>query len=95
MDLRDEIKVRLRIKSTAFDEAEILPLIEACKGDLTRVGVTPDENNPLVRQAVALYCKANFGFADDTKEAERFQKAYEGLRDSMSLSGDFSGGGTT
>lgn len=94
MDLRDEVKIRLRVKSTAFDEAEILPLIEACKEDLIRVGIAPDERHPLVRQAVVFYCKANFGFADDTREAERFQKAYENLRDAMSLSGDFSGGGT-
>lgn len=93
MDLRDMVKVRLRVKSAVFDEAEIQPLIDTCKADLARVGVVPVESDPLVRQAVVLYCKANFGFAEDSKEAERFQKAYEGLRDSMSLSGDFSGGG--
>lgn len=93
MDLREMVKVRLRVKSTAFDDAEIQPLIDTCKADLTRVGIHPDESDPLVQQAVALYCKANFGYADDPKEAERFQKAYEGLRDSMSLSGDFSEGG--
>lgn len=93
MDLREEVKVRLRVKSAAFDEAEIQPLIDACKADLARVGVVFGENNPLAQQAVVLYCKANFGYAEDPKEAERFQKAYESLRDSMALSGDFSGGG--
>ena len=95
MDLREMVKVRIRVMTAAFDEAEIQPLIETCKADLDRVGVTPEETNPLVQQAVVLYCKANFGYAEDPKEAERFQRAYEGLRDSMALSGDFSGGGGT
>ena len=90
MDLREEVKARLRLKSTAFDSAEVQPLIDACKADLARAGVATDESNPLMRQAVVLYCKANFGYSDDS---ERYQKAYEGLRDSMALSGDYGGGG--
>ena len=90
MDLREEVKARLRLKSTAFDSAEVQPLIDACKADLARAGVVADESNPLMRQAVVLYCKANFGYSDDS---ERYQRAYEGLRDSMALSGDYGGGG--
>lgn len=87
MDLREEVKVRLRVKSAAFDEAEIQPLVQACENDLLRVGVYPDESDPLVRQAVALYCKANFGLSEDPRMAERFQRAYEALRDALALSG--------
>lgn len=85
------VKVRLRIKSAAFDDAEIRPLIEACLKDLARVGIAEaSEEDPLVVQAVVLYCKANFGFSDGQ---ERYQAAYESLRDSMALSGDYGGDG--
>ena len=66
------------------------PLIEACLKDLARVGIAESsEEDPLVVQAVVLYCKANFGFSDGQ---ERYQAAYESLRDSMALSGDYGGG---
>lgn len=90
MDLREEVKVRLRLRSAAFDDAEVQPLIDACMRDMDRVGVKANENDPLTRQAVVMYCKANFGFSDDS---ERYQRAYEALRDSMALSGDYGGGG--
>lgn len=81
------VRTRLRIKSAAFDEAELGPLIQAAMRDLRRVGVHTPEDDPLVAQAVVLYCKANFGFEQD---GARFQQAYEALRDSMALSGDYS-----
>lgn len=91
MDLREMVKVRLRVMSAAFDEAEIQPLIEACMADLARVGVTAEESRPLIRQAVVFYCKAHFGFS---KDAERYEKAYENLRDAMAQSGGYGGGGS-
>lgn len=90
MDLREEVKVRLRLKSAAFDDAEVQPLIDACLRDMERVGGKTDEADPLTRQAVVLYCKANFGFSDD---AERYQRAYEALRDSIALCSLGGGGG--
>ena len=89
MDLCDVVKVRLRIKTSAFDDAEVQPLINTCLKDLERVGIYVSRDDPLVIQAVVFYCKANFGFADDQ---ERYQKAYEALRDSMALSGEYGGG---
>lgn len=88
MDLCSAVKVRLRVKTTAFDDAEVQPLIDACLKDLARVGITTGEDDPLVVQSVVLYCKANFGFAGDQ---EQYQRAYEALRDSMALSGDYGG----
>lgn len=89
MELLNLIRTRLRVKSTAFDEAELEPLIAACRADLARVGVRTEETNPLAVQAVVLYCKGHFGFGDDS---ERYQRAYEALRDSMALSGEYGGG---
>lgn len=90
MDLLEMVRVRLRVKSAAFDEAEIQPLIDACRKDLARVGVTMGDSDPLVRQAVVFYCKASFGFE---KDQWKYRTAYEALRDSMALSAGFGGGG--
>ena len=86
MTLLEEVRARLRLKSTTFDDLEIEPLIFACISDLARVGIiaTEETDDPLIRQAVVLYCKANFGYSD---AAEAFQQAYEGLRDAIALSG--------
>lgn len=89
MDLLEEVRTRLRIKARVFDQAELEPLISAAQADLARVGVKAGEADPLLRQAVVLYCKAYFGFAED---AERYRRAYEALRDSMALSGEYGGG---
>lgn len=58
-------------------------LIDAAKADMIRVGVdetlvNPDDETaiaPLVKQAIACYCKANFGY--DNSEATRFYRTYK------------------
>lgn len=45
------------------------------------------KSDPLIKQAVKLYCKGNFGYGGD--DAERFQKSYESLANSLSLCGDY------
>ena len=42
--------------------------------------------DPLYMQAVVLYCKAHFGYDEGT---DRFREAFESLRNSMALSGDY------
>lgn len=64
--------------SSDFD-VEIQLLIDAAFADLTRVGIVPsllDAENPapLVKQAVALYAKAHFGY--DNSERPQFVEAY-------------------
>ena len=87
MALIDDVKVNLRIKSAAFDSAEIQPIIDACKTDLKLSGVNKvEESDPLTQRAVVLYVKASFGFSADS---ERYQKAYDMLKNSMALSGDY------
>lgn len=78
--------LRLRAEQDTFDD-ELNGLIDACKADLQRRGVIRiEDGNALIRQAVKLYCKANFGFSAD---AERFSNAYNDLANSLALSGDF------
>lgn len=83
-----EVKVALRISNTVYD-GEIEGLIDAGKRDLEIAGVAilPLLDDPLIKRAVILYCKAHFGF--DNKDADRFLDAYVMLKQHLSLSGDY------
>ena len=82
--LLDAVKLSLRISTAAFD-AELEELIGACGLDLKRKGVrNVDDNENLTRQAVKLYCRANFANGD-TKERELYADRYEKLAAAMSL----------
>ena len=92
----DKVKNALRVKTAAFDD-EIQDLIDACKADLRLVGVnvpedTPAEGkeaaagDPLITRAIGLYAKANFGYSEDS---EKYRAAYDYLKCSLSLAGDY------
>ena len=87
MTLLEKVKVILRITGNDFDEADVIPLMAACKRDIERNGIIYDENDPLIEQAVKVYCRANFGNNPNT---ERLQKSYDMLIASLALSrGDY------
>ena len=74
MTILDYVRLVLRKTGTAFDE-EISNLIASAKLDLAVAGVTNiQDTDPLIRQAIATYCKANFGEADDY---DRLKKSYD------------------
>lgn len=82
-DLIIKIKRRLRLKSDKFDE-DIADYIEAAKKDMLRVGLEEvDISDPLIATCIEFYCKWLMGFEGD---GERYEAAYEALRDSISLS---------
>lgn len=82
----EETKRNIRAKSSEADQ-EVKGLIEACLKDLEIAGVyVTDAEDSLVKQAVKLYCKGNYGYDDDT---ERFREAYAALKDAMALCGDY------
>lgn len=88
MALIDDVKIRLHIKptTTAYDP-DVMDLIESAKADLSVGGVEIiNETDPLTKQAIKLYCQANFGYDEDS---EKFAKAYDGLKISMALCGDY------
>lgn len=86
MALLDDIKVSLRIKTSAFD-TEIIPIIDACKIDLGLAGVNIIvETDPLIQRAVTLYTKANFGSNPDS---EKYQRSYDLLKCSLAVAGDY------
>jgi len=89
MALLDDVKLALRISSSAFD-SEVQDLIDAAKSDLQLSGVHPDrmeENDPLIKRAIITYCKAHFGY--DNPEAERFQQSYDMLKAHLTLSQEY------
>jgi uncharacterized phage protein (predicted DNA packaging) len=91
MALLDDVKTALRISigTTEFD-TEVQDLIEAAKADLGLSGVVNEkviDTDPLIKRAVVVYCKANFGY--DNPEADRLQKSYDLLKTHLTLSDDY------
>ena len=85
--LLEKVKLSLRIRSDLLD-LDILELIESAKADLSISGVKSlNEDDPLIIQAVKTYCKANFGL--DNKDSEKYQRAYDNLKQHLSLCGDY------
>lgn len=81
------VKSSVRIINDKFD-SELTDLIESAKMDLLIAGVAKtDEADPLIKRAIILYCKANFGL--DNKDSEKYQKSYEILKEKLSLCGDY------
>lgn len=84
--LIQELMRAVRVKSKVGAD-ELKELSEACRADLEIAGVyVMDFDDPLPRQALKLYCKANYGY---DKDSEKFRDAYAALKDSMALSGEY------
>lgn len=83
--LYDSVRDAVRVSSTKYD-SEVYDIIAAAIDDMLTKGVSPlwmgediDALPALVKQAVVVYAKANFGFDMDNDEADRFQKAYDSI----------------
>lgn len=84
-----EVKKRLRITSNAFDD-EVQDLIDAAQADLQLSGVHATKisaTDPLIKRAVVVYCKANFGY--DNPDADRLQQSYDLIKQHLTLSSDY------
>jgi len=90
MALLDDIKLTLRISNTAFD-GEINDLISAAKADLMLAGILPakanDDNDPLIKRAITVYVKANFGW--NNPDAEKLQQSYAMIKGHLALSQEY------
>lgn len=81
----ESIKTNLRINNNAYD-TEVYDLIEACKLDLKLSGVASTlikENDPLIKQAISTYVKANFGY--DNSDSEKLKESYFLLKQHLSI----------
>lgn len=89
MDLLTLCKKCLSINSSStIKDDEINLTIEAAKNDLIRQGINVYKNSSLVRQAIVMYVKANFGNVD-IKEKELSAKRYNLLCNNLSLSDSY------
>ncbi|MBR5235758.1 MAG: head-tail connector protein [Clostridia bacterium] len=80
----------VRIKHNASDD-EIVDLIEAARADLKLGGIiaskAESESDALIRRAVFLYVKGEFGL--DNSEAEKYQNSYQMLKKHLQLSDEY------
>ena len=88
--LGEKIKSSLRIRHNSLDD-EIEDNIETCLHLLRGVGISSSKaclepEDKLIQKACELYCKWQLDF--DGK-GERFERAYEGLRDFLALGGEY------
>lgn len=89
MTLLEDIKVSLRLTTSALD-SEVQTLVDAALYDMERAGVNPallelnaegNLDNALVKKAVAVLCKADFGY--DVSEAYRFEASYDRILNAL------------
>lgn len=78
------VRTTLRVTTTAFD-GQISTLVEAALADLGIAGVNGEnvvETDPLTLQAIATYCRMNFGSPDDY---DRIKASYDEQKAQMSM----------
>lgn len=85
----EKIKLSLRIDSDDLDE-EIQDTIDSCKADLKLSGVLESkivDEDSLILRAVKVFCKSEF--STDDREAERYRKSFQMLKDHLCLSMEY------
>lgn len=84
------VRLYLRETSTATD-SEITDLINAARADLVLGGVLEeranDETDPLIKRAIGIYVKAEYGL--DNADSEKYRAAYKDLRNGLALSDSY------
>lgn len=93
LSLLAKIKTNLRINHNALDE-DLGDTINACLQDLRTCGVKvsdiPDdvqETDPLILNAVKLYCRAEF--TDDTAKAAAYKERYNSLKSCLMMASGY------
>lgn len=86
MSILNSVKLALRRTGTSAFDTEIAELIEAAKNDLSIVGVTVDEDDPLIAMAIKTYCKAHFG---ETDEFINLRDSYETQKAQLMVASGF------
>ena len=73
--------------STAKDSS-ILMILNAAISDITRAGIKVDTSNHLIRNAMMLYLKANFGISSPDDKA-KYMETYQLHLTNLSLSSEY------
>lgn len=90
MAILEDVKLALRLSNDVYD-SEITSIIAAAKIDLEEGGAAnTDDTDDLVKRAIILYSKANFGM--NNPDMEKFDKMYTKLKITMALTETYQGG---
>lgn len=85
----------VRVQETETSKEEVKRLIQTALKDLSRQGaVLVDPDDPLIKNAVVLYCRGNYGY-DSAEVKAAFQKSYENASASIALDYEYKGGDAT
>lgn len=76
------------VESSTLKDDEIEMWIKAGKADLLRQDINVELDNALIKSAIVMFVKANFGNVD-IKEKELAQRTYNLLCHSLGLSNDY------
>ena len=76
------------VETSTIKDEEIGMWIGAGIADLKRLDINPDITNDLVKSAIVMYVKANFGNVD-IKEKKLSQRTYNLLCNNLGLSDDY------
>ena len=83
--------LRITEENDTVINSEITSLINGCRKDLIRNGITSakanNEEDSLIVSAIFLYLKAEFGL--DNKNYERYRNSYETLRTELALTDEY------
>ena len=84
--------IRLRVRSSVDKlDGELKDLILAARADLVRGGVLParaaDEDDPLVKQAISTYVKAEFGLDND--DADKYRASFRSQKIALSMASEY------
>ena len=82
MSMLDEVKMALRVTTTAYDD-ELNGLIESAKLDLKIAGVETDSLDDVIKTAIKTYCKLNFG-TPNSATYDYLKKSYDEQKAQMS-----------
>jgi hypothetical protein len=89
--LTDDVRNAIRVDPDPDLDIEIEDLIGAAKADLELSGVNKDkikDDDPLIKRAIVVYCKAHFGY-EDPNLSDRFAESYESLKHHLTLSNEY------
>lgn len=94
MALLDDVKVAVRVVSSAYD-TELTDLIKAALKDMgitdIKTAMLVETNpDPLIKRAVITYCKINFGYAQlNEDQYDRLKAAYDEQKAQMLMSSGY------
>ncbi len=90
-DLLYAARLAVRANRTSTFDSEIKDLISAGQKELVEIGILPSlvyaGTDPLIKRAVVLYVKAEFGL--DNPDAERYRESFDLLKRHMALASDY------